>query len=1007
MARRVSISLVVAAVLISLGPLALAADWPQYRYDAGRTAASTESLPASLHLQWVRELPTPRPAFPTEVRLRYDATYEPVVLGKTMFVPSMVTDSVTALDTEMGAERWQFFAEGPVRLAPVAWQGKVYFVSDDGYLYCVDSENGKLLWKFRGLPAGRDDRKVLGNERLVSLYPARGGPVLADGVVYFGAGIWCGEGVFVHALDAVSGQVIWSNTDSGQIEKANQDHGVGYYAGLSPQGHLALVDGKLVVPCGAQLPAILDPKTGKLDSYTMGWGGRDGLPKGCAFVSGIGQYLLHGGDLYDIRRPNDEQFRERRANDFKRVLYLGARTRLQIDRRNQKGLGQFREPVLTQDAMYFQEDGIVACDLTKPTIEQRATSEIPEHRENDKYPDKLRATFPELWKLASKSKVHIKAGDRLYCGSAGVVEAIDIPKGDAEPKITWQTEIQGTPHRMLAADGKLFVATREGRIYAFGGQERTEHVVYTKPTAPAPAADEWTKKAAEILAMTETTDGYVLVLGIGTGRLAEEFVRQSKCDVIAIDPDAERVASLRKQFEEAGLYGTRISILVGDSISCPLPPYLASLIVSENSGTPDNVFDQTVAKRLVRCLRPYGGTAYLPLPDDERSKFVAAVSGSKLPGITVREADGVAIVTREGRLPESADWSHHGATAAHTGASRDRAVKAPLARLWFDGSFRWIRTPGATVVRIAGGRIFLHSGNRLWAIDVYTGRHLWQVDLPLSRPSEDRMVAVEDAIYLASGKSCVLLDPATGERTGEISLPDDVGQWGSIRVTGEYLIGACGKSLVCLNRRNGDLIWKQQRQARIGCLALGGGKVYCADFARVQRNQEPPDVPVAAFDAGTGEVLWQVSGGWEIRYCEDGDLLCTPSGVFQGKDGSKLRDTPIALIAGDKLISGDSSQVRILDPRTGEQIGQDLKWFLRGCTRLRGGARVLTTRFMGNAAYLDIATGEITSIWNVRAACMNNLFPANGILNIPNLSGGCTCNYMPISQAFAPVLAFE
>jgi hypothetical protein len=65
-----------------------------------------------------------------------------------------------------------------------------------------------------------------------------------------------------------------------------------------------------------------------------------------------------------------------------------------------------------------------------------------------------------------------------------------------------------------------------------------------------------------------------------------------------------------------------------------------------------------------------------------------------------------------------------------------------------------------------------------------------------------------------------------------------------------------------------------------------------------------------------------------------------------------------------------------------------------------------TTRFMGNAAYLDIATGEITSIWNVRAACSNNLFPANGILNAPNLTGGCTCNYLPISQGFvnAPVV---
>nr|MCU0981049.1 hypothetical protein [Pirellulaceae bacterium] len=72
------------------GTDALGSDWPQFRYDAGRTAASPEELPATLHLQWTRSFPAPRPAFPGEVRLRFDASYEPVVLGKTLFVPSMV-----------------------------------------------------------------------------------------------------------------------------------------------------------------------------------------------------------------------------------------------------------------------------------------------------------------------------------------------------------------------------------------------------------------------------------------------------------------------------------------------------------------------------------------------------------------------------------------------------------------------------------------------------------------------------------------------------------------------------------------------------------------------------------------------------------------------------------------------------------------------------------------------------------------------------------------------------
>ena len=172
-----------------------AGDWPQFRYDIGRTAASPDELPANLELCWTRTLPAPRPAFPYEVRLAYDASYEPVVLGKTMFVPSMVNDTVTALDTETGVERWRFFAEGPVRFAPVAWEGKVYFVSDDGYLYCLDARDGSLRWKFRGLPEDKQDRKVIGHGRLVSLFPARGGPVLNNGVVYFAAGLWPTEGV--------------------------------------------------------------------------------------------------------------------------------------------------------------------------------------------------------------------------------------------------------------------------------------------------------------------------------------------------------------------------------------------------------------------------------------------------------------------------------------------------------------------------------------------------------------------------------------------------------------------------------------------------------------------------------------------------------------------------------------------------------------------------------------------------------------------------------------------
>src|SRR5690606_22398011 len=101
--------------------------------------------------------------------------------------------------------RWSFFTEGPVRCAPAGWKDRLFFGSDDGHLYAVAAETGRLIWKFRAVPS---QRKVLGNGRMISLWPVRGGAVVNEGRVYFAAGVWPMEGVFVYCLDAASGEVI-------------------------------------------------------------------------------------------------------------------------------------------------------------------------------------------------------------------------------------------------------------------------------------------------------------------------------------------------------------------------------------------------------------------------------------------------------------------------------------------------------------------------------------------------------------------------------------------------------------------------------------------------------------------------------------------------------------------------------------------------------------------------------------------------------------------------------
>lgn len=1033
-----------------------AGDWPQFRYDVGRTAATPHDLPTDLQLCWKRTLPTPRPAFPHELRLGYDASYEPVVLDKTMFVPSMVTDSVTALDTETGAERWRFFAEGPVRFAPVAWEGKVYIVSDDGYLYCLNARDGSLLWRFRGLPEGKQDRKVIGHGRLVSLYPARGGPVLANGIVYFAAGLWPTEGVFVHALHAESGEVVWSNTEVDRIPASNWDHGVGQISGLTPQGYLAIVGDRLIVPCGTQLPAFLDRKTGELQKYTMGWGGRLGLPKGCWFVAGVGKYLSHGGDLYDITRPNEERLEDTKPDetDYKPMLYPGGWTRLEIERANQRELDRFSQPVMTPEVMYESDQSIEARDLREYTLQERIADNIPSHRANDEVPDNLGAVFRKLWELPSNLQVHIKAGGKLYTGGPGIVEVIDTT--GEEPKVAWRTTIEGTPQRMLAADDKLFVVTREGSILAFSASHPGQPKSHTVTKTPPSAADAWTDKAKAVLDATGVRDGYALVLGIDSGRLIEELVRQTKLHVIAVDPAPEKVAAVRKRLDEMGLYGTRTSVVVGDPLTYPFSPYLASLIISETADDFAQAEERALARAVFHALRPYGGVACAWGALADRGRIEQIVRDESFPGALVRQAGDFVLLTRSGPLPGAADWSHAEANAASTGASEDELIRSPMAVLWFNAAQRWHKYPGQILVRVSGGRVVLFEEGVLLATDVYTGRQLWEVDVPFganplrdsearetvlyarhrqwgpepSIPSTAELVVLPDAIYLSAGSSCLVFDPATGESVGQIALPDGLDRpWTNLRASGDYLVGNSGHNLVCVDRFTGKLQWQVEATRSELSLAVGGDKVFCAELANPRRGEDMlRDGSMFALNLKTGDRVWEKPGGARLRYSPLLDIVVTPAKFYRGSNGEPLPQQPDhpedafvvkgrglpemglpGYIAGNRLLTGDEQNLLIYAMPTGERIGEPLSWARRGCTGTRASTHLLTTRYRANSAWIDLESCAITPLLGVRPGCgvNNNLYPANGVLNIPNLTAGCTCNYAPVSMACVPASVVE
>jgi hypothetical protein len=157
----------------------------------------------------------------------------------------------------------------------------------------------------------------------------------------------------------------------------------------------------------------------------------------------------------------------------------------------------------------------------------------------------------------------------------------------------------------------------------------------------------------------------------------EELVRQSELNIVGLDPDKALVDRLRRRWDAAGLYGTRVSLLVGHPGEVEFPPYLADLIVSENLDAAGLEMDSGYARRVFDALRPYGGVACFYLSNEGTLHFQETVKTADLPNAAVNLVGGMTILKREGALPGASNYTG-------TWESTDLTLKAPLGVLWFD-----------------------------------------------------------------------------------------------------------------------------------------------------------------------------------------------------------------------------------------------------------------------------------------------------------------------------------
>jgi len=752
----------VAGIVVALAAVctsARAGDWPQWRYDAGRGAASPDRLPTTLHLMWRRQLAPPRPAWPpSQPSLRFDVSYSPVAAGKTLFVPSMVSDSVTAYETDSGRERWRFYTEGPVRFAPVVHNGRVYFTSDDGCLYCVDATDGTLQWRFRGGPT---DRKVLGNERLISTWPIRGGPVLLGKTVYFTAGIWPFMGIFVHAVNAETGTPVWTNSGEGSTYMT-QPHNSPAFGGLVPRGHLAATEHGLIAPGGRTSPGCYDLRTGALRYFHYAKkGGRSST------VTARGPWFFH----------NEARVR---IADGRRIEGMAA--------------------VVHDDrALYALHDGAL--------LVQDLRADPRGNGLKGKKQTRVTNVFGQLF---------LKAGSQFVVGETGKVGLITVDATGKSARVVWKGIFLGTPWTMLAADGKLFVVTVQGEIYCFGGKAgEPKRYVYpdpaaiSKPAAPPSASSTaaMRQRAESMVRAANAEGGYAAVFGLGTGRLAEQLLRVSKLRLVVIDPDSKKIDAFRRRMDAMGVYGNRVSAHVGDPIGFPLPPYMASLVVTEDSTAAGMERPAPFSRSVFRTLRPYGGTAWVRMPADQLRDVVEQ---ARLETAEVKPVgDDRSLLVRSGALPGAGDWTHQYADAGNSVVSQDALARAPLGLLWFGNG-----PPNDEVLprhghgpspQVAAGRLVIEGRNMLRAVDVYTGRLLWQRSFPeLGRfydhtghqPGAGEIgsnyVSLADSVYVVFGEKILRLDAASGKTISQFNPPTGAGgrasYWGYVGAWKDALI---------------------------------------------------------------------------------------------------------------------------------------------------------------------------------------------------------------------------
>jgi outer membrane protein assembly factor BamB len=886
-------------VVLSLLPTAgFAADWPTFRHDIARSGATSDKIAMPLTKLWTYSAAAaPQRAwsgaggrtvegYDLFDRIKFDDAIQVAMVGDRVYFGSSVDHQVSCLDADTGVALWRAFTNAPVRLAPTVSGGRVYVGSDDGDAYCFDAISGKVNWVFRVGPA---QEWIIGRGEMISRWPVRTSVLVDDNVAYLGAGIFPHENVYLCAVNAVNGEIIWRNDNISHQDAGRND--------LSPQGYLLATADKLFVPSGRSSPRAIDRKNGKLGganaaSLLLSAGkvaGTEAIvidnrlftPSLGSQVAGSGDatFVTTGGAVARFDRTKFGQVSKSRKAFQDELRRLGS---------------DYRRGELNEVQYKKQADAV-----------RRLLQKLDEKG--------------VVWRTpCTANSSLIVTADHVFVGGKGEVRGFEFATG----REAWRAKVDGDARGLAAANGHLVVSTTTGNIYGFAKESNT--VVKGKSPAtekpkPSPIA---VQAVTDILAATNVKRGFCLVLGCEDGRLAIELAQRTRMKIYCIEPDTAKVVVARKLISNAGYYGHRVTVHHGNLNAAAYPSYFANLIVSETHLRTGQL--NADPAQVARLLKPAGGMVWLGQPISVAGKRATVASYQDWlkrmqlgDAGDINDADSWAMLTR-GTLPGAGNWTHQYAEPGNTANSGDKLVGGGLGVLWYGdpGPGMMVnRHQGAVGPLVVDGRLFVQGTDHLMAYDAYNGLPLWKVkNLGAIRTgvfqnrTPGNLAASTDHVFHMVRGTVDQHDAATGKVMAQHKLPPSIDakthEWGYVAYRDGQLFGtSTTRKVVQRERRRrgdpgatatdaifsidvgtGDHLWKYQGGSiDFQTIALGPDRVYFIDSSvtaeqraailredktklqqltgearkRAEARLKNQDVRLAvALNAKTGEKIW-------------------------------------------------------------------------------------------------------------------------------------------------------